>query len=208
MPRVARALILGRLRWRIALAVAVALPGLACADAIYKWIDKDGKTQYSGQPPKNFSGEVTRIEIDPPGAVSPATPRNVPDGAKKPAPAPDVAGKRREVRNKLEGDLDRARAKLELAREQLADGAAPQDGERQIIQQRVDKGGPPPPSGGWAPRSNCRVVTASDGKPSLICAAAITNEAYRDRQRKLEEAVRQAEEEVAAAEQAYRRGVD
>jgi len=196
----------------LALALAVTVPGAAFADAIYKWIDKDGKTQYSGQPPKNFSGEVIRIEIDPPGDPSPPpVTRPAPDGAKKPASPPDVAAKRREVRNKLEADLERARVKLELAREQLADGAAPLDDERQVIQQRAEKGSPPPASGamhGSAPRSNCRVVTASDGKTTLICATMVPNEAYRDRQQKLEEAVRQAEEEVAAAEQAYRRGVD
>jgi hypothetical protein len=61
---------------------------------------------------------------------------------------------------------------------------------------------------GSSPRSNCRVVTDTDGKSTLICATMVPNEAYRERQQKLEEAVRRAEEEVAAAEQAYRRGVD
>ena len=170
-------------------------------------------TQYSDHPPKNFTGEVERIEIDAPSTPSsPSAPRADP-GAKQslPPPPPDVAQKRREVRGKLEADLERARSRLELAKAHLAEDTAPLDDERQIVQQRVEKGMPLPGSGamhGSAERSNCRVVTDNVGKSTLICGTMIPNEAYRERQQKLEEAVRKAEEELAAAEQAYRRGVD
>ena len=126
-------------------------------------------------------------------------------------PPADVAQKRRELRDRLEADLARARAKLELAKAHLADDTAPEENERQIVQQRVEKGMPMPGSGamhGSAERSNCRVVTDNAGKNTLICGTMIPNEAYRERQQKLEDAVRKAEEELAAAEQAYRRGVD
>jgi len=197
----------------VALAILIAAPFAALGGVLYKWIDKDGKTQYAGEPPKNFTGEITRIEIDEqpaPSAPYAPPPRSDP-AVKKAAPPPDVAEKRREVRGRLEADLARARAKLDLARAHLADDSAPQDDERQIVQQRVEKGQPLPGAGsmhGSSPRSNCRVVTDTDGKSTLICATMVPNEAYRERQQKLEEAVRRAEEEVAAAEQAYRRGVD
>ena len=41
-----------------------------------------------------------------------------------------------------------------------------------------------------------------------MCPAIVPNEIYFERIAKLEAAVKQAEEEVDAAEQAYRRGVD
>ena len=41
-----------------------------------------------------------------------------------------------------------------------------------------------------------------------VCPALIPNDAYYERQKQLEDAVKKAEEEVAAAEDAYRRGVD
>lgn len=196
-----------------ALVALIAAAGAAAQQYIYKWTDTDGKVQYSGQPPKNFSGEVIRIDVDPSSAATAPDPRSTSDAGRKsaPPPPPDVATKRRELRNKLEADLARAREKLELAKAALADGGVPQDDERQVIQQRMEKGGPPPASGamhGSAPRSNCRAVTGADGKTAIICAALIPNEAYHERQRMLEEAVRVAEAEVAAAEQAYRRGVD
>ena len=196
-----------------ALAALIAAAGAAAQQYIYNWTDKDGKIQYSGQPPKNFSGEVIRIDVDPSSAVTTPDPRSTTDTGRKsaPAPAPDVATKRRELRNRLEADLARAREKLELAKTALAEGSVPQDDERQVIQQRMEKGGPPPASGamhGSAPRSNCRVVTGADGKTATICAAIIPNEAYHERQRLLEEAVRVAQAELAASEQAYRRGVD
>ena len=205
--------VLRRAALGLALAAIVAAPGMAVPQSFYKWIDKDGKVQYGDQPPKNFSGEVIRIDIDPRDiAVPAADPRPAIDRARKSAPpAPDVATKRRELRNKLEADLARAREKLALAKAALADSAAPQDDERQVIQQRMEKGGPTPGSGamhGSAPRSNCRAITGTDGKTNIICGTVIPNEAYHERQRSLEEAVRLAEEEVAAAEQAYRRGVD
>ncbi len=196
----------------LALAALICAPTAALADAFYKWVDKDGKTQYGDHQPKNFSGEVTRVEIDAPATPSPApSPRPAADAAKKVPAPPDVAEKRRELRAKLAADLARAREKLDLARAHLADDTAPQDDERQIIQQRIEKGKPLPGSGamhGATPSSSCRVVTGTDGKTALVCGTMIPNEAYRERQQKLEEAVRQAEEELAAAEQAYRRGVD
>ena len=45
-------------------AAALAAPG-AVAATLYKLIDKSGKVTYSEEPPKNFDGQVVRIEIDP-----------------------------------------------------------------------------------------------------------------------------------------------
>ena len=59
-----------------------------------------------------------------------------------------------------------------------------------------------------ASRSNCRERVSSDGKKSLACPVSMPNDAYYDRIAGLEAAVKAAEEELATAERAYRRGVD
>jgi hypothetical protein len=193
---------------RVVSALLVAGACMASADAaardLYKWTDKDGKVQYSDQPPKGFSGEVTRIEIDtnantrPPGAPPRAAPDAVDDTA---APQQvDVAKKRRELRTQLEERLRRARERVEAAQAALDEGGTPQVEERQVVQQRFDR-----PQAG---RSNCRTAKSADGKNSVMCPALVPNDSYYERQGGLEAALKAAEEELAAAEQAYRRGVD
>jgi hypothetical protein len=50
----------------IAAAIAAALASAsACAQTLYKLIDKNGKVTYSEEAPKNFDGKVIRIDIDP-----------------------------------------------------------------------------------------------------------------------------------------------
>ena len=181
---------------------------------LYKWTDKDGKTQYSDQVPKNPAGEVTRIEIDAPPTPLNATAAAHPGDA---SPSPlDVAAKRRATRNALEAKLAKATLKRDQARAAL-DGATPEDTEKQVIQQRQDHAatgaGPGSRSTGGmlgqggmlgaAPRMNCR----EEGK-TMICPTIVPGEAYYDRVQQLEDDLRKAEQELNAAEQAYRRGVD
>jgi hypothetical protein len=203
VPRVARLL--------VALAAfAALLPAAAFGQVLYKWVDADGRTQYSDHPPKNAAGPVTRIEPDAPatpGAPAPkAAPAAVPAKAAAPS-ADDPLTKRRAVRSALEQRLAAARANLEAARRALADTSSPEPDERQVIQQQQQPG-----AGGMhglsKSRSNCRPMVDKNGKAGVMCPAVMPNEAYFDRIAKLEEAVRKAEEEVADAESAYRRGAD
>ncbi len=189
------------------------LPAPAIAQVLYKWIDADGKVQYSDRPPKDMKG-VTRIEPDTPATqapapAAPAIPAKAAVDPKAPARAQDPAGKRRAVRNELERKLDEARANLDAARKALAEASSPEPEERQIIQQQMKSG---KGSGGMhglsLARSNCRPSTDKSGKAGVMCAASVPNEAYFERIAKLEEAVRNAEEELSQAEQAWRRGVD
>ena len=211
------------------LAVSLGLAwGEAAAQVLYKWTDTDGKIQYSDQPPKNFTGAVTRLEPDeqplPPSL--PARPRApakaITSGEEPPPVIVDSAGQRRELRRTLESDVVRARRKLESAKAALDATPSPQDDERQVIQQKVEKGHPTPGAGsastggmlgsggmhGGTTRSNCKTVKGNDGKTITTCPTAVPNDAFYDRIKGLEEAVRVAEEELAAAERAYRRGVD
>jgi len=194
-----------------ALLLSLVLAGFAApsiGQTLYKWTDAQGRIQYSDRPPKNFKGEVTRIEPD---AQPPQAPAWVPkaaapkaqEGAQAENAPADINSRRRATREKLTADVTRARDRLEAARKALGEAEGPQVGERQVVQQRFARGTQPA-----TPRSNCREVVASDGKKSLMCPALVPGEGYYDRIRMLEEAVAKAEEDLTLAERAYRQGVD
>ena len=201
-----------------AAAVVVVLAGLvagpAAAQTLYKWVDTEGKVQYSDRLPKGFKGEVTRIETEtdkvtlpaaatPPAPPAPAAPATAPEKAKA-APAESIAAKRRATRELLGARLSEARAKVEAARKAIESSEAPEPEERQIIQQRGEQ----VEMGGVALRSNCSVEVGKGGKKSVMCPAAVPNPEYYSRVARQQAALHKAEEELAAAEQAWRRGVD
>ena len=215
---------MSRLRRAAALCIAcIALAGSAAAQVLYKWVDAQGRIQYSDKPPKDFKGEVTRIEPD---AFPPAVARPLPQPSVQGQDGKvDINAQRRATRERLAANIERARDKRDVAKKAL-DDAAPTDDERQVIQQRVSRGGnakPQPipnrdatqarPTGGGmhgmsADRTNCR-ETVSNGRKAVVCPTSIPGgEAYRERIKRLEEELAAAEEELAAAETAYRRGVD
>ena len=195
----------------------------ASAQTLYKWTDAQGRVQYSDKPPKDFKGQVTRLDSE---DYPPAVVRPVPQPAAKGQDGKaDLNSQRRAVRERLAADIARARDKRDAAQRAL-DEAQPTDDERQVIQQRVSKGGnskPQPianrdptqarPTGGGmhgmsADRTNCREVV-TNGRKAVVCPTSIPGgEAYRERLKALEEALAAAEEELAVAERAYRRGVD
>ena len=179
------------------------------AQVLYKWVDDHGKTQYSDRPPKNFKGEVTRIETEvdkttlPPASTQPMAPPAAPPAAKAPPPATeDIGAKRRATRIALEARLGKARANVEAAKKALANAETPEPEERQVVQQRASGG-----MHGMTARSNCKVEGTGKTK-TLMCPTMIPTDEYRDRMARLEEDLRKAEEELAEAERAWRRGVD
>jgi hypothetical protein len=193
------------------LLVTLAVLGFAAhasAQTLYKWTDAQGRVQYGDRVPKDFKGEVTRIESDaqppqsPPWVPKAAAPK-AQEGAQAEKPADDLNTRRRLLREKLMADVARARDRLEAARKAVEDADGPGVGERQVVQQRFARGTQPK-----TPRSNCREVVASDGKKQLMCPALVPGEGYYDRIRLLEEAVAKAEEDLALAERAYRQGAD
>jgi hypothetical protein len=217
---------------RIVAASAFAMLGFVCAFAgdaaaqvLYKWIDADGKTQYSDRPPKDFKGTVSRIEPD--EQPAPVAPYRAPGagaraGGEGAAQLPDPLLERREQRRKLTAAVTTARDKLDAAKSALDAAGGPQDDEQQVVQQRVDSTSAKPGPGsattggmlgtsgasGGIPRSNCTSVKGADGRVVTTCPTIVPNDAFYDRMRKLEDDVRAAEEGLAAAEQAYRRGAD
>lgn len=179
----------------------------AAAQTMYRWTDSQGRVQYSDRLPKDFKGEVTRIEADaqPPPAAPVAKPAPV---KTEPPKAPEKPGEDRNsrlraTREKLAAAVDQARARLEAAKKARDGDEGPGVDERQVVQQRFAKGTQPA-----TPRSNCRQVAGADGKPQLMCPALAPGEAYYARMKELEDAVAKAEEDLDNAERAYRRGVD
>ena len=210
----------------LALLAAIA----AHAQVLYKWTDAQGKTQYSDQPPKNFTGVVTRIEPDIP-ATPTAAPAKPPAAREAEKPAEDTlvdrAARRRETRETLRANVERARARVEDARNALKEAQdVPGDDDRQIIQQRVSgRGNTGTPQNipntdttqarisgggmhGMSARSNCRNVRGSDGKVQAVCPTSVLRPEYFERLEKLEEALKMAEAELELAQEVYRRNVD
>jgi len=197
-------------RLALAACIAAAWPFASPAQVLYKWTDAEGKVQYSDKRPKDFTGPVTILDNEPAPSPAPAPKASPPpkaEAAKEAAkPEPDRLTKRRAAREELWARLVAARDKLDAARKALADGANSEPEERQVIQQEM-KAGQGGMHGLSKARSNCRQVV-KDGRTTMICPATLATDAYYERQAKLEIAVRQAEEELAEAEQAWRRGVD
>lgn len=188
------------------LTFALALVPAAFAQTLYKWIDADGKTQYSDKPPTAFKGEVTRIEpdFDKPILPAVAAPPPVAPEAKAAPPSNDVLARRRAARAHLEARLANARTNVDAAKKALADTESPEAGERQTVQQRSAGGG----MHGMTARSNCRVEIGKDGRKGVMCPTSIPTPEFHERVARQEETLRKAEEELAAAEEAWRRGVD
>src|SRR5450432_850341 len=101
----------------VVLAAAAALfAPVTLADVLYKLIDKNGKVTYSEEKPKNFDGQVFRLDIDPNANTA-----TMPKGAKSGEPA--VAGRRPVDGNAkkpgAEERIAKARERLETAQKAL-----------------------------------------------------------------------------------------
>ena len=119
-PRVALAL--------FAASCAAALP--AAAQTLYKLIDKNGKVTYSESPPKDFKGQVIRMDIDPKANTA-----TLPRPSAAPAPAKSSAPAAASGRDSVEA----ARGRLEAARKALQEAIDnPRDDE---IRRVGNKGG-------------------------------------------------------------------
>jgi hypothetical protein len=213
-----------------ALAAALCVCAIAQAAQLYKWTDADGRVTYGDKPPKGALN-VTPIEVDTTTTTIPASPEPRAPGATKPARtevAPggtDILTQRRATRARLEQAVDEARAKLDLARKNLAEATDMSPDEQLSIVQKVQDINPPANQApgpvdpanlqtagggmyGFAKRSNCSAVVGKSGKAAIVCPTIIPNTAYQERIAALEDAVRKAEADLDAAQTAYNRGVD
>ncbi|MBL0143365.1 MAG: DUF4124 domain-containing protein [Betaproteobacteria bacterium] len=190
------------LRGALLLALAVMLATPAWAQVLYKLVDRQGRVTYSDKEPKNYDGTVTRLEPD--------TASNIVPGAKpgENPPRAGTAGGIGETRRLAREDLDRklraAQARVDAARKALAGGSEPLPEELQTVQHRY----PPLKAGENPPNPNCFAANDPSGVPSLNCPTRVPLDAFYERQKKLEDELKVAEEELALAERAYRRGTD
>jgi hypothetical protein len=126
------------------------------------------------------------------------------EGAARPDAKPGMAETRRQSREEFDRKLRAAQARVEAARKAKEDGASPKPEEMQAIQRRY----PPLAQGQAPPRPNCFPSVDPNGVASLICPLMVPQDAYFERLAKLDAELKSAEEELHAAEQAYRRGTD
>lgn len=185
------------------LALAAILAAPAAAQVLYKLVDRQGRVTYSDKAPKNFDGTVTVLTPDTESNLLPSG--RPAEAARPPAQAPGVAEGRRATREALEKRLRAAQARVEAARKALSEGGDPQQDEMQTIQHRK----PPLAAGQAPPNRNCFTTkNPRTGAEVLNCPTRVPSDAYYERQKKLEEELKAAEEELAEAERAYRRGTD
>jgi len=93
-------------------AIAASAAALATADTLYKLIDKNGKITYSEEAPKNFDGQVIRLDID----------RNANTAVlPKPSPVTETAARKREAAEKKDERLEELKTRLDDAKKALQD---------------------------------------------------------------------------------------
>ncbi len=184
------------------LACGVLLAAPAAAQVLYKLVDKNGRVTYSDREPKGYEGTVTRIEQDTaPTSLPPSKPV---EAKKRESSSPGIAESRRSSREALDKKVREAQAKVDAARKARDEGGDPRADELQTVQHRY----PPLRRGEAPPRANCFDAVDPNGAATLNCPTQVPQESYYERRKKLEDAVRDAEAELAAAERAYRRGTD
>lgn len=164
------------------------LPTFAWAQSstVYKQVDKDGKVTYTEKtPPKDAKKDEGKDAKAAPGTVKKLemdSERNVIKSLSTTTErggggAAKAVEQRLSRQEQLRNDLEEARRGVDEAKEALESGKDPQDEEWQTI-------------------------IGAGGKP-----ARIPTEAYHQRIKDLEKAVKDAEATLAKAETAYRRGV-
>ncbi|HEX4331210.1 MAG TPA: DUF4124 domain-containing protein [Usitatibacter sp.] len=94
----------------LAAAIAACAAAFATADTLYKLIDKNGKITYSEEAPKNFDGQVIRLDID----------RNANTAVlPKPTPVTETAARKRDAAEKKDQHVDDLKTRLEDAKKAL-----------------------------------------------------------------------------------------
>jgi hypothetical protein len=105
---------------------------MACADVLYKLIDKNGKVTYSEAKPKEFDGQVIRLDIDPNANTMPKPASGANSG--EPTSSARRTGDGRAKRPDPADRLAAARERLESAQRALQEARDnPSEGDMQIL---------------------------------------------------------------------------
>ena len=116
--------------FRILVAMTAMASACASADVLYKLVDKNGKVTYSEEKPKNFDGQVIRLDIDPKAntATLPKAEAGRLDESVRKRAAPESAASRAEAR------IAEARERLERAQRAFTDARDhPAEGDMEIL---------------------------------------------------------------------------
>jgi hypothetical protein len=200
----------------ICLSAVLAIP--AHGAVLYKLTDAKGAVSYVEVPPQGFHGRVEAMSIetnvnviDAPARTKPMVTASVPASEAPTAPKMDYLSKRRATRDQLEARLQLARRNLDAAKEALAHPPMDDDETRFALRRIKTDGNGQPARGELAtrvmPDNRMCAGAMQNGHAVHRCGLAV-NESFMAKANALEAAVKQAEEEVAEAEIAYRRGVD
>ena len=149
------------------------------AQGLWKYTDKSGRVTYSDKAP-NDGEKAEPVIADTAGTVIPAA-KNLFEG--KPQSGAVVSSRasdREAARENYRRRVDAAREELDQAKKALETGQGPTQEERQVV-----------------------VGRGKDGQPTGVNAVNRKPEYY-ERLAALEEAIKQAEEKVAAAEKDFR----
>jgi ribosomal protein L29 len=189
-----------------ALVLALLAPAVLAAAPLYKLVDRNGRVTFTDTPPKSFDGQVIRLEpATTPTIAPPPMPRASQPSGPVGAASEGFGERRQREQAELLARLEKARRSLDEARAAKEAGGLAKPDEMQVIQRRY----PPLRPGQAAPFPNCVQRTdPGSGANVLICPTQVPGLAYDQRQRKLEDALAEAEAALAEAERAYRRGMD
>ncbi len=164
----------------IASAVCIAFFALsASAQALWKYTDKDGKVTYSDKAPTD-GAKAERVNADTTGTVIPASKNVIGGTTQSSATISNRASTREATRDLFRKQVDDARDALDAAKKALETGREAKEEERQIV-----------------------VGRGQNGQPTGV-NAVLRKPEYEQRIAALEEAIKKAEENVAAAEKNMR----
>jgi len=119
-------------------AAAALLASQASAEVLYKLIDKNGKVTYSEEKPKNFDGQVIRLDIDPNAntATMPRPAAGANSGEPTAAPARKASNAKKPS---AEQRIAAARERLENAQRALQDARDhPAESDMQIFGNKAE----------------------------------------------------------------------
>jgi len=188
------------------LAAAVLAASSAQSATLYKLVDRAGKVSYVASPPPAFDGKVVPVEIDSSGGKGIMPAREAPEPSQG-----DYLSERRARWAAVEKRLKDARAWLEEAKENFAKAEAG-DGDLIWVAKQTPPSKPEKPKPHESPMVNgdtrmCGQVMRN-GQRMQACARPAVSDGFAARLEQLQEQIHQAEQAVAEAEIAYRRGMD
>lgn len=188
---------------RLIVALLCLHSSLLYAQAVYRYVDKEGRVVLSDHPPKGVAYE--RFDYDKSTNVLESPKRTQGTQSEKAGVGNEKSRQRSALRDSLRGEVDKARARLAAAREALVAGQDPTEDEWQPTVTAPDNGGKPNSKGVITGRGG-RVVCHTDGSGRVVCPAVpVPSQAYRERIEGLERAVKDAEEALKVAEARFRR---